>query len=240
MLGPEATIHVVHVWEPSDALDGPRAAADEAYTKSLPESFRRFTEQLAIPSGATVKTVVREGKPAERVLDYAATHHADLVTAGRHGRNLLQRLVVGSQTTALVRAAERSLLIAPEPPFGERDRLRLALTGTSQSRDPSEWESQLRGLSQRNHGRPTVVEVDDLMFSAQVVESGYVLLGAAYDPKMKRIELTLGDAAQGARRVTRTMGLVDSVTIESDASGRDAGMRIDHGSGHTALTFLGE
>jgi hypothetical protein len=85
-----------------------------------------------------------------------------------------------------------------------------------------------------------VVEVDDLMFSAQVVESGSVLLGAAYDPKMKRIELTLGDAAQGARRVTRTMGLVDSVTIESDASGRDVGMRISHGGGHTALTFLGE
>ena len=85
-----------------------------------------------------------------------------------------------------------------------------------------------------------MVEVDDLLFSAQVVESGYVLLGAAYDPERKRIELTLGDAAQGARRVTRTMGLVDSVTIESDASGRDVGMRIDHGSGHTALTFLGE
>ena len=103
MLGPEATIHVVHVWEPSDALDGPRAAADEAYTKSLPESFRRFIELLATPSDVTVKTVVREGRPAERVLDYAATHHADLVTAGRHGRSLLQRLVVGSQTTALVR-----------------------------------------------------------------------------------------------------------------------------------------
>lgn len=240
MLGPEATIHIVHVWEPSAALDGPRAAADEAYTKSLPERFRRFTEILEIPSDVTVKTEVREGKAAERVLDYAEMHHADLVTAGRHGRNLLQRLVVGSQTSALLRAAERSLLIAPEPPFAERDRLRLALTGSSESRDPTEWESQLRGLSQRNHGRPTVVEVDDLMFSAQVVESGYVLLGAAYDPKMKRVELTLGDAAQGARRVTRTMGLVDSVTIESDASGRDVGVRISHGSGHTALTFLGE
>jgi len=187
-----------------------------------------------------VKTIVREGKPAERVLDYADMHHADLVTAGRHGRNLLQRLLVGSQTTALVRAAERSLLISPEPPFAERDRLQLMLTGSTESRDPTEWESQLRGFSQRNHGRPTVVEVDDLMFSAQVVESGYVLLGAAYDPSSKRIALTLGDAEHGARHVTRAMGVVDSITILADAAGRDLGLRISHAGGHTALTFLGE
>jgi len=237
MLSPAATLHVVHVWEPSSRLD---VAADEAYVKSLPEHFRSFIESLAVPPGVTVKTIVREGKPAERVLDYADMHHADLVTAGRHGRNLLQRLLVGSQTTALVRAAERSLLISPEPPFAERDRLQLMLTGSTESRDPTEWESQLRGFSQRNHGRPTVVEVDDLMFSAQVVESGYVLLGAAYDPSSKRIALTLGDAEHGARHVTRAMGVVDSITILADAAGRDLGLRISHAGGHTALTFLGE
>jgi nucleotide-binding universal stress UspA family protein len=240
MLSPAATLHVVHVWEPAGTLDPRHIAADEAYVKSLPESFRRFVELLDVPSGVTVKTMVREGKAAERVLDYAGTHHADLITAGRHGRNLLQRLMVGSQTTALVHAAERSLLICPEPPFAERDHLALLLTGTTVSRNPAEWEAQLRGLSQRNNGRPTVVEVDDLLFSAQVVESGYLLLGAAYDPQSKRIELTLGDAEHGSRRVTRTMGVVDSITIQSDATGRDVGVRISHGSGHTSLTFLGE
>ena len=216
------------------------AAADETYVKSLPESFRRFVDLLDAPPGVTVKTMVREGKAAERVLDYAEVYHADLITAGRHGRNLLQRLMVGSQTTALVHAAERSLLIGPEPPFAERDHLALMLTGSTTSRNPAEWEAQLRGLSQRNNGRPTVVEVDDLLFSAQVVESGYVLLGAAYDPHAERIELTFGDAEHGSRRVTRTMGVVDSITIQADATGRDVGMRISHASGHTSLTFLGE
>jgi nucleotide-binding universal stress UspA family protein len=240
MLGPASTLHIVHVWEPSGTLDARHFAADEAYVKSLPESFQRFVELLEVPSGVTVKTMVREGKAAERVLDYAAAHRADLITAGRHGHNLLQRLLVGSQTTALVRAADRSLLISPEPPFAERDRLGLLLTGSTVSRDPAEWEAQLRALSQRNSGRPTVVEVEDLLFSAQVVESGYVLLGAAYDPATKRVELTFGDSRNGARHVTRSMGVVDSITIEADASGRDVGIRISHGSGHTALTFLGE
>lgn len=240
MLNPVATLHLVHVWQPSGSLAANRAAADEAYAESLPESFRRFTELLSVPPGVTVKTVIREGKVAERVLDYARTRHADLVTAGRHGRSLLQRLLVGSQTSALVRAAERSLLIAPDPPFAERDRLGLLLTGSTESSDPAEWVAQLHGLSQRNHGRPTVVEVEDLRFGAQVVESGYRLLGAAYDSMMKRVELTLGDATQGARHVTRAIGAVDSITIEADSTGRDVGMRIDHGGGHTTLTFLGE
>jgi nucleotide-binding universal stress UspA family protein len=240
MLSPAATMHLVHAWQPSGSIDPNKEAADEAYAKSLPESFHRFTDLLDLPSGVTVKTVIREGWPAERVLDYAKAHRADLVTAGRHGRSLMQRLLVGSQTSAMVRAAERSLLVAPEPPFAERDRLRLVLTGSTESNDPAEWESELRGLTQRNSGRPTVVEVNDLMFGAQVVESGYVLLGAAYDPEQKRIELTLGDAAQGARRVTRTISFVDSITINADSTGRDVGMRISHGGGETALTFLGE
>lgn len=240
LLGLEATMHVVHVWEPSGTTDARRAAADEAYARSLPERFRRFVGLLSIPPSVTIKTVIREGKPAERVLDYAEMHHADLIVAGRHGRNVFERLVVGSQTTALVRGAKRSILVAPEPLFADVDRLRLQLAGTSESNDPAEWETQLRGLSQRNQGRPTVVEVNDIRFGAQVIESGYLLLGAAYDPRSKRIELTLGDEAGGARRVTRAMGDIDSVAIAADSTGRDIGVRISHGGGQTALTFLGD
>jgi nucleotide-binding universal stress UspA family protein len=240
LLGLGATIHVVHVWEPSNSTDTHLAALDEQYVKSLPERFQRFTDLLDVPSSVEIKTVTRDGKPAERVLDNAKTHHADLIVAGRHGRNLLERLVVGSQTTALIRAADRSLLIAPEPPFAERDRLRLLQTGATLSHDPAEWQTQLRALSQRNAGRPTVVEVDDLAYGAQVIESGYVLLGIAYDPKTQRLEMTLGDEAHGARRVTRVIGAVDSVAIAADTSGRDVGIRINHAGGQTALTFLGE
>jgi Universal stress protein UspA and related nucleotide-binding proteins len=237
LLSPVATVHVVHVWEPDATNDARHAAAADAYARALPERFRRFTGLLEMPSGVTVKTVTRDGRAAERLLGYAAAHHADVVVAGRHGHGLLQRLLVGSQTTALLRAADRSLLIAPEPPLAERDLLRRTLTGVTRSSDPAEWEEQLHALSLRNHGRPTVVEVDDRMFGAQVVESGYLLLGADYDAKARRIELTFGDAAQGTRRVTRAIGAVDSVTIESDAAGRDVGLRISHGGGQTALTF---
>lgn len=240
MLSPTATLHVVHVWQPSGSSDTRRVASDEAYTRALPESYERFLELLSVPPGVTVKTVVREGKVTERVLDYAAAHHADLITAGRHGRSLLQSILVGSQTTALLRVAQRSLLIAPDPPFSERDRLRQLLTGSTESSKPAEWEALLRGLTQRNQGRQTVVEVDDLLLGTQVVESGYVLHGAIYDQKMKRIELTVDNAAQSDHRVTRVLGGVNSIAVETDAMGRDLGVRISHGGGQTAITFLGD
>jgi nucleotide-binding universal stress UspA family protein len=240
MLGPTATLHVVHVGQPTDSTDPRRVAADERYAAGLPESFRRFCQLVDVPPGVTVKTVAREGRPVERVLDYAAAHHADLIAAGRHGRSLLQRIMVGSHTTALLRAAERSLLVAPEPPFAERDRLQLMLTGSTESTEPAEWESLLRSLCQRNQGRPTVVAVDDVMLDAQVLESGYVLRDVAYDATRRRIELTVGDPAQTDRCVTRVIGGVSSVAIEADSIGRDVAMRIRHAAGQTTLTFAGD
>ena len=239
MLSPTATLHVVHAWEPSASTDSRHTAANEAYSRALPESFRRFVDLIGVPPDIAVKTIAREGHAAQCVLDYASAHHADLITAGRHGRSLLQRILVGSQTTALVRAAERSLLIAPEPPIAEREQLRLLLTGATESSEPAEWEPLLRALTQRNRGRSTVVEVDDLLLGAQVMESGYVLRSAAYDPRTKRIELSVGDAAQSDRRVTRVIGGVNSVAVEADATGRDVGLRINHGAGQTSLTFIG-
>jgi len=85
---------------------------------------------------------VREGKPAERVLDYAAAHHADLLVAGRHGLNMFERFLAGSQTTSMLRGAECSILVAPEPPLPVRDRLRLLLGGATRSTKPrSPWRT---------------------------------------------------------------------------------------------------
>jgi nucleotide-binding universal stress UspA family protein len=142
LIDPQATLHLVHVWEPTSTDDAHVLAMDDSYRASLPEHFRRFTEILAPPAGIEVKTIVREGKPAERVLDYAAAHHADLLVAGRHGLNMFERFLAGSQTTSMLRGAECSILVAPEPPLPVRDRLRLLLGGATRSTKPrSPWRT---------------------------------------------------------------------------------------------------
>jgi nucleotide-binding universal stress UspA family protein len=237
LLDPGAVVHVVHVWQPTSTSDQRTVEADDAYRRSLDERFARFTRLLAIPSGVELRTVVREGKAAERVLDYAAAHRADLVVAGRHGLNAFERIVVGSQTTALLRAAARSILVAPEPPQPLRDRLRLALTGATRSTDPDEWAVQLSDFTARNRGRRAVLDVEDLLFAAKVMETGFVFLEAAYDGATKRVDLTLGDPDHDARRVTRTVGVVDSIEVTAAPDGRDVCLRIAHGGGETSLTF---
>jgi len=237
LIDPNATLHLVHVWQPSSTDDAHALAADERYRASLPEHFARFTEILMPPAGIEVKTIVREGKPAERVLDYATAHHADLVVAGRHGLNVFERFLAGSQTTSMLRRAECSILIAPEPPLPLRDHLRLVLNGATRSTKSAEWATQLADFTDRNRGRAVVLGIEDMLFGSKVVETGFVLLGASFNVSAHHIAVVLGDADNRARRLTRIIGAVDSVDVIADAAGRDMCLRVTHGGGQTAFTF---
>jgi len=237
LLAPSATLHLVHVWQPNEKDDAATAAANEAYRAALAARFQRLADVLPVPAGVEVKTVTREGRPADRVLEYAKAHHADLVVAGRHGLNLLERLMVGSETTAMLRGAGRSVLVAPEPPLATRDQLRLALAGTSHSRTPAEWQSQLDAFTARNHGRPVALDLEDLVFGARVVETGLELVRTSYDPAMARVELTVADPTRTEHRITRIVGGVDAVDFTAGLSSRDEGLRLRHAGGRTSLIF---
>ena len=237
LLAPRATVHLVHVWQSGESDDVDTAAANERYVESTGQRFGRLTELLSVREGIELKTVTREGKAAERVLDYASAHHADLIVAGRHGLNVFERLIVGSQTTAMLRDAGRSILIAPEPPFAMRDHIRLLLTGASRSSEPDEWQTQLDALTRRNRGRHVVLDVEDLIFGARVVESGLEFQRAACDPGVRRIELTVAEPDRPTRRITRVIGTVQSVDIAADPTGKDRALHVHHGGGRTSLTF---
>jgi nucleotide-binding universal stress UspA family protein len=109
-----ATVHLVHVWQPSTTTDARAEASDQRYRQSLAQRFRRFASSFEARPDVEVKPIVREGSTAECVTDYARAHHADLIVAGRRGLNLLHRILVGSQTTAMLRRAPCSLLVVPE------------------------------------------------------------------------------------------------------------------------------
>ena len=137
LLAGVATVHLVHVWQPSTTTEPRAVASDERYLQSLPGRFRRFLAALKVRGDVTVKSIVREGKTAECVIEYARAHHADLVVAGRRGLSMLHRVLVGSQTTALLRGAPCSLLVVPEPPAPIRERLRLLLDDEMRTANPT-------------------------------------------------------------------------------------------------------
>jgi nucleotide-binding universal stress UspA family protein len=237
LLADGATLHLVHVWWRFDVELPALRARDEAYERSIPELFERARSALRASTDVTIKAVPLIGQVPGRILDYAAAHGADLLVAGKQGHRLLERLLIGSITSALVRAATCSVLIAPTPSVAETDRLQRHVTGTFQSRRPEEWAVQLDGFFRRNYRRRTALQVDDPQLGAQSQETGYALLGATYDPHDRRIELMLGDATGGTRHITRSIAGVTAVAVLSDAWDQDVALRVEHGDGQTLLTF---
>jgi hypothetical protein len=137
----------------------------------------------------------------------------------------------------MLRGAERSILVAPEPPLPLRERLRLMLSGVTRSTRAGEWAAQLADLSRRNRGRTVILDVEDVLFGSKVIETGFVLLGASYNTADQHIAVVLGDRDRESRRLTRVIGAVDSIDVIADAEGRDVCLRITHGGGYTAFTF---
>lgn len=131
LLAEGATLHLVHVWQPIGMADSRTQLRDDAYRSALPDRFARLTSALTLPDAVTVAHEIREGAPASRLAEFAAAHHADLIVAGRHGLGVVERILVGSVTTGLLRRAPCSVYVAPEPPFADADRFRRAMTDAS-------------------------------------------------------------------------------------------------------------
>jgi len=241
LLAEGATVHLVHAWNrvatvyPSTAL----ATVNDAYAASLPERFAQVRSALELDGSFEVHTHALEGKPADIVLAVARVERADLVVAATHGRGALERLLLGSTSAAILRGAECSMLLVPQPPLVERLRLDRLMAGTSTSRESSEWNEELQTFIRRNRGRRTRLEIDDPSLGAQVQETGYALVGAAYDAHDDRVELMFGGMHTGEAHLTHSLGGVDSISVQCDATEQDAALLIHSGKSSALLTFLG-
>ena len=112
-----ATLHVVHVWQPSATADASVAKVEEVYARSITARLVRFVAELRTPPGVSVRTAVSVGRCADQIITYAHRHHADLIVAARQGLNTITRFFVGSVSTSLLHSAGCSVLIAPEQQF---------------------------------------------------------------------------------------------------------------------------
>ncbi|MFC7134586.1 MULTISPECIES: universal stress protein [Salinibaculum] len=66
----------------------------------------RKVQSIAEAHGVDAVTELREGDPADTILDYATEIDADLVVAGTHGRSGVQRRIIGSVAERLVRHSD--------------------------------------------------------------------------------------------------------------------------------------
>jgi nucleotide-binding universal stress UspA family protein len=185
LLADDAVVDVVHAWHRLEAVlpNAELAMLNDGYVSSLPEQFERIRSALEPSASLTLHPVALEAKPAEIVLTVARAKRADLIVTATHGHGALYRWMLGSTSSALLRGADCSVLLVPEPPRAERQRMEPDATATSTSRTPGEWTDVLQAFVHRNADRRTRLEIDDPSIGAQVQETGYALVGATYDPR---------------------------------------------------------
>ena len=87
-----------------DRLKISETLTDEA--KKTMEKIKKSTRGIK-----SLKTVIRQGNPAEEILDAAEKMKADVIVTGSHGRRGAQRFLLGSVSSRIVDHAKCSVFV---------------------------------------------------------------------------------------------------------------------------------
>jgi nucleotide-binding universal stress UspA family protein len=235
LLGDRGVLRLVYV-VPKTRTILDNVIPHEEQERYIRHRFTHFLGRLTVPVGVAVGEVTLEGEPARELLAYAAETNADLVAVGSHGHGFVERLVVGSVATKLLRGAQCAVLVVPpEASVAER---RVTPHRLTMRFDEPRWAEVLDDFTRSNVGRRTRLEVDDPEFGAQSQEEDYRLLGVTYDPHDQRVEIMLGELGGGEPHLSRSITAVESLHLLSDIDGRDLALRLRHGASQTILTLL--
>lgn len=229
LIEPGGTLHLVHVNTGVDDL-----IDEHLDTDRFDSAWEAVEGALEAPAGVRVRPLTLSGTPGRELLAFAHASHVELIALGTHGRGVLQRLVLGSVATQVLRGAECAVLITPvhrtgTPPHPIAARAPVA--------DETVFAERLERFTRRNTGRRCSLEVDDPELGAQGQSYDYPFIGAAYDHHDARVEIWLGEAQAGGLRLTRSIGGVTAIDVLADPDGWDQVLRIAHGGGQTLLTF---
>ena len=78
------------------------------------EAGRKLVDQSVqklVKAGFTAEPVCQLGKPAEKIMNVASKHHADLIVMGAKGLDAVSRFLIGSVSTRVVQHANCSVLV---------------------------------------------------------------------------------------------------------------------------------
>lgn len=113
LLAPGGHLTLVHVRPRFEHPSADWQAWDVEYGRTLPPLFDQVRAQLHVPDGIRVDTVAVRGDPAPALLAFAQQANADLVAVGTQRHSPLERLVVGSVATRVLRTVRVGVLAVP-------------------------------------------------------------------------------------------------------------------------------
>lgn len=113
LLAPGGRLTLAHVRPRFTEASADWQAWDADYGRTLPPLFVQVREQLTPNADITVESVTVRGDPAPALLAFAQSAGADLIAVGTQRHSLLERLVVGSVASRVLRASRSAVLAVP-------------------------------------------------------------------------------------------------------------------------------
>ena len=240
MLADDGRLELVHVKSAVNLSEEGAGWWEEAYERRAIELFRRFAAPLGRGRGITITTHLLRGDVAATLLVHARERGVDLIACGGRRHSFIERMLLGSVSTELIRRAECVVVVMPDHgPDGE-DVLPPAAGGVVESWDANAWPGLIQRFGRRNGGRTT--ELRFRTASPQgvgSVESGYRLVDASFDRAASRAEIVLSDPETAGSQLSHRISNVRAVMVSTDATGRDTALRLDTVGGRCTLV-LGE
>jgi len=100
----DASLHLLHVVDTTALPD----AAEGVYAELEPAGREAIEEAILVAENVgadTIESALARGPPAAVILDYIDERGVDLVVMGTHGREGVERVLLGSVTEKVVRAS---------------------------------------------------------------------------------------------------------------------------------------
>jgi nucleotide-binding universal stress UspA family protein len=113
LLGGEGTLYLAHVTPRIPIPQGDSRPWGEAAPNEVLGRLDAVGRRLGSEEGVQIEYVSLHGEPAQEIVAFADQHKVDVVATGAHGRSLIGRLVLGSVSTKIIRAARTWVLVAP-------------------------------------------------------------------------------------------------------------------------------
>jgi nucleotide-binding universal stress UspA family protein len=239
MVADDGELVLVHVKSAVNLSDEGAGWWEEAYKKRTTDLFRRFTALLRPGRGIRVVTHLLHGDVADSLLAYAR-HDAGLIACGGRQHSFIERMLLGSVSTQLIRRAECPVVIVPDRGVEATEESLPSVGGVVESWDANAWAGLIERFGRRNAGRPTQLRFKTASpQGAGSIEQGYRLVDATFDRAAARAEIVLTDPDSSNLQVSHRISNVRAVMVSTDVMGRDTSLRLDTATGRCTVT-LGE
>jgi nucleotide-binding universal stress UspA family protein len=238
MLADGGRLTLVHVKSAVNLSEESAGWWEDAYERRTTDLFRRFAASLRPERGITIATRMLHGDVAQMLPAFAHEQGAGLIACGGRRHSFIERMLLGSVSTELIRRADCTVVVLPDRGHDSEMEVLPVIGGVVESWDASAWPGLIERFGRRNGGRATQLRFRTASpQGAGSVESGYYLVDASFDRAASRAEIVLGDPETASSQLSHRISNVRAVMVSTDATGRDTALRLDTVSGRCTLVL---